>query len=253
MAAHARRAQPSRSRQRRRRCRTRGARRGAASRRPKRLAAPNRRPAARHAAGNGQVARVPRSTSGSPISTRSSSASTRQTATRPSRASSPPTWISSPRSSRTASAPACSAIARTCGRRTTGMDKRLVFKLFGEKLNWRATMDLMIGRSLQLTLGAHGLPVTAFSINTGDHDQMVYLERSAHKWPWLTGDLLVLPAGGRRARLLPPEARHASRSAGTTPSTTSTTASSATSTASCSRSAATGSAACCASMPTSAC
>jgi hypothetical protein len=29
-------------------------------------------------------------------------------------------------------------------------------------------MDLMIGHSLQLTLGACGLPVTAFSINAGD-------------------------------------------------------------------------------------
>ena len=69
--------------------------------------------------------------------------------------------------------------------KNTGMDKRLVFKLFTESLNWRATMDLMVGRSLQLTLGARGLPVTAFSINTGDHDNMVYLERSAHKWPLL--------------------------------------------------------------------
>jgi len=60
-----------------------------------------------------------------------------------------------------------------------------VFKLFSDSMNWRATMDLMLGRSLQLTLGAHGLPVTAFSINTGDHDHMVYLERSAHKWPVL--------------------------------------------------------------------
>ena len=66
----------------------------------------------------------------------------------------------------------------------TGMDKRLVFKLFGEKLNWHATMDLMLGRSLQLTLGAHGFPVIAFSMNTGDHNQMVYIKRSAHKWPW---------------------------------------------------------------------
>ena len=70
-------------------------------------------------------------------------------------------------------------------KKNTGMDKRLVFKLFTESLNWRATMDLMVGRSLQLTLGARGLPVTAFSINTGDHDNMVYLERSAHKWPLL--------------------------------------------------------------------
>lgn len=68
-------------------------------------------------------------------------------------------------------------------RKNTGMDKRLVFKLFNETVNWRATMDLMIGRSLQLTLGARGLPVTCFSVNTGDHDSMVYIERSAYKWP----------------------------------------------------------------------
>ncbi|MGE3065512.1 MAG: hypothetical protein AB7K67_07990 [Hyphomicrobiaceae bacterium] len=70
-------------------------------------------------------------------------------------------------------------------KKNQGMDKRLVFKLFSESLNWRATMDLMIGRSLQLTLGARGLPVLAYSINTGDHDHMVYLERSANKWPLL--------------------------------------------------------------------
>ncbi len=72
--------------------------------------------------------------------------------------------------------------------KNVGMDKRLVFKLFGEKLNWHATMDLMIGRSLQLTLGARGLPVIAYSLNTGDHNQMVYLERSAHKWPFTPED-----------------------------------------------------------------
>ena len=59
-------------------------------------------------------------------------------------------------------------------KKNTGMDKRLVFKLFNESLNWRATMDLMIGRSLQLTLGARGVPVFAFSANIGDHDFMVY-------------------------------------------------------------------------------
>ena len=68
-------------------------------------------------------------------------------------------------------------------RKQVGMDKRLVLKLFNETLNWRASMDLMIGRSLQLTLGARGLPVTAFSLNAGEHDDMVYLERSANKWP----------------------------------------------------------------------
>jgi hypothetical protein len=79
----------------------------------------------------------------------------------------------------------------------TGMDKRLVFKLFTDSLNWRATMDLMVGRSLQLTNGAHGMPVTAFSVNTGDHENMVYLERSAHKWPFMPEDFsfFLLEAG----------------------------------------------------------
>ena len=67
----------------------------------------------------------------------------------------------------------------------TGMDKRLVFKLFNESLNWRATMDLMLARSLQLTFGAKGLPVIAFSANLNDHEFMVYIERSAHKWPFM--------------------------------------------------------------------
>jgi hypothetical protein len=68
-------------------------------------------------------------------------------------------------------------------KKSTGMDKRLVFKLFGDKLNWRATMDLMLGKSLQLTLGARGLPVTVYSMNIGDHEHVVYMERSAYKWP----------------------------------------------------------------------
>ena len=68
-------------------------------------------------------------------------------------------------------------------RKNAGMDKRLVFKLFNETVNWRATMDLMIGRSLQLTFGARGLPVTCFSINVGDHESVIYVERSANKWP----------------------------------------------------------------------
>ncbi len=67
----------------------------------------------------------------------------------------------------------------------SGMDKRLVFKLFSETLNWRASMDLMLGRSIQQTLGARGLPVTTYSINTSDDDFLVTLERSANKWPFL--------------------------------------------------------------------
>lgn len=66
-----------------------------------------------------------------------------------------------------------------------GMDKRLVFKLFNETLNWRATMDLMIGRSLQQTIAARGLPVMTYSINTEQDNFIVYLERSANKWPLL--------------------------------------------------------------------
>ncbi len=64
-----------------------------------------------------------------------------------------------------------------------GMDKRLVFKLFNETLNWRATMDLMIGKSMQQTIAARGLPVMTYSVNTSDDNFIVYLERSANKWP----------------------------------------------------------------------
>lgn len=66
-----------------------------------------------------------------------------------------------------------------------GMKKRLVFRLFTDKLNWRATMDLMVGRSLQQTIGARGLPVMTYSINTDDDNYIIYLERSANKWPFM--------------------------------------------------------------------
>ncbi len=68
-------------------------------------------------------------------------------------------------------------------KQNTGMDKRLVFKLFNETVNWRATMDLMVGRSLQQTIGARGLPVTCYSVNTDDDGFLIYIERSANKWP----------------------------------------------------------------------
>jgi hypothetical protein len=66
-----------------------------------------------------------------------------------------------------------------------GTDKRLVFKLFSETLNWKASMDLMLGRSIQQTLGASGVPVTAYAINTNTDDFNICLERSAYKWPLL--------------------------------------------------------------------
>jgi hypothetical protein len=66
-----------------------------------------------------------------------------------------------------------------------GTDKRLVIKLFSENLNWRATMDLMIARSLSQTIGSRGLPVMTYSINTDDDNYIIYLERSANKWPFM--------------------------------------------------------------------
>ena len=68
-------------------------------------------------------------------------------------------------------------------KKATGMDRRLVFKLFTPSLGWRATMDLMVGRSLQQTIGARGMPVMTYSINTDDDNYIIYLERSANKWP----------------------------------------------------------------------
>ncbi len=62
-------------------------------------------------------------------------------------------------------------------------EKRLVFKMFSDKLNWRATMDLMLARSVQQTIGARLLPVTTYSVNNANEDQVVYIERSANKWP----------------------------------------------------------------------
>lgn len=63
-----------------------------------------------------------------------------------------------------------------------GMDRRLVIKHFTDSLNWRGTLDLMLGRSVQLSHGAGGFPVPAYSINISGHDQLVQVERSAYKW-----------------------------------------------------------------------
>jgi hypothetical protein len=67
----------------------------------------------------------------------------------------------------------------------SGMKKRLVIKLFSEGMNWRGTMDMMLGRSLQMTVGARGFPVAAFLINLAGHEQTVNVERSARKWPFI--------------------------------------------------------------------
>ncbi|MEQ3649498.1 hypothetical protein [Hyphomonas sp.] len=65
-----------------------------------------------------------------------------------------------------------------------GMKRRLVLKLFSETMNWRGSVELLMGRSLQLSIGAKGTPVPAYSVNLSRHDQIIQLERSAQKWPF---------------------------------------------------------------------
>ena len=43
-------------------------------------------------------------------------------------------------------------------------EKRLVLKLFTPSMNWRASMEMLVGRSVQLSTGAGGFPVIAYSI-----------------------------------------------------------------------------------------
>ncbi|WP_088346970.1 MULTISPECIES: hypothetical protein [Rhodomicrobium] len=81
-----------------------------------------------------------------------------------------------------------------------GMNKRLVIKLFSEAMNWRGTMDMLLGRSLQLTIGAHGFPVAAFTVNLAGHEQLISVERSAHKWPLMPEDYSFFLIEGKQAR-----------------------------------------------------
>ncbi len=62
-------------------------------------------------------------------------------------------------------------------------EKRLVLKLFTPSMNWRASMDMLVGRSVQLSTGAGGFPVIAYSIHIEGYDQIIQVERSARKWP----------------------------------------------------------------------
>lgn len=64
----------------------------------------------------------------------------------------------------------------------TGARRRLVIKLFSETINWRATLEMMVGRSLQLTFGADGAPSPAFVINAARSDHAIQIERSADQW-----------------------------------------------------------------------
>ena len=81
-----------------------------------------------------------------------------------------------------------------------GMNKRLVVKLFSEEMSWRGTLDMLMGRSLQLTLGAHGFPVAAFSLNIAGHEQIINVERSARKWPFIPEDYSFFLLDDKKAR-----------------------------------------------------
>ncbi|MEM5516036.1 hypothetical protein WNY37_03675 [Henriciella sp. AS95] len=63
-----------------------------------------------------------------------------------------------------------------------GMKRRLIIKQFTDSMNWRGSMEFMMGRSLALSIGARGVPVSAYTLNLARHDQLIQLERSAHKW-----------------------------------------------------------------------
>ncbi len=81
-----------------------------------------------------------------------------------------------------------------------GMKKRLVVKLFTEDMNWRGTADMLMGRSLQLTLGARGFPVPAYTVNLAGHEQIVNVERSARKWPLIPEDYSFFVLDDKRPR-----------------------------------------------------
>ena len=65
-----------------------------------------------------------------------------------------------------------------------GFERRLVIKLFSETLGWRGTAEMMLGRSLQLSLSSGGQALPVFSINLARHDQLIQLERVAKTLPF---------------------------------------------------------------------
>jgi hypothetical protein len=67
-------------------------------------------------------------------------------------------------------------------------------------MSWRGSMECLLGRSLQLTVGAHGLPVICYSINISGHDQVIQLERSAHKWPLMPENFSFFLLQDRKAQ-----------------------------------------------------
>ncbi|MFT4080358.1 hypothetical protein [Rhodomicrobium sp.] len=78
--------------------------------------------------------------------------------------------------------------------------KRVVLKLFTPSMTWRGSIDLLVGRSVQLSTGARGFPVTSWSLNIDGHDQIVQVERSARKWPGLPEEFSFFLIEGGEAR-----------------------------------------------------
>ena len=84
----------------------------------------------------------------------------------------------------------------------SGMDKRLVFKLFSENLNWKASMDMMLGRSIQQTLAAHGL-LRPLLLRQHQRRRLHCLSRTfGTQMAADAREFLVLPDGRRRAQIL---------------------------------------------------
>ncbi|MEJ2226986.1 MAG: hypothetical protein P8Y67_01875 [Alphaproteobacteria bacterium] len=81
-----------------------------------------------------------------------------------------------------------------------GMSKRLVVKLFTDEMSWRGTMDMLLGRSMQLTMGAKGFPVPSFLVNISGHEQTISVERSGRKWPFTPENYSFFIADGKNAR-----------------------------------------------------
>lgn len=65
-----------------------------------------------------------------------------------------------------------------------GFDRRLIVRLFSETLGWRGSAELMLGRSVQLSLAAGGRAVQSFTVNLARHNQLIQLERCAKHWPF---------------------------------------------------------------------
>ncbi len=80
-------------------------------------------------------------------------------------------------------------------------EKRLVLKLFTPSMNWRASMDMLVGRSVQLSTGAGGFPVVAYSLHIEGLDQVIQVERSARKWPGMPEQFSFMMMEDGEARL----------------------------------------------------